>query len=266
LRVLFIGDIVGRPGRRLIHDLLPGLRREYAPDFIIANGENAAAGYGITQSTAQELFDAGVDCLTMGNHVWAQREAQQLLDRENRIVRPLNYPPGVPGTGVAVYDAGGAGSIGVINLLGRVFMDPVDCPFRAAAEAVGRLAGQCDCIIVDMHAEATSEKAALAHYLDGQVTAVLGTHTHVQTADEEIFAGGTAFISDAGMTGPRHTIIGVKPEIVVRRFLTGLPARFEVPTGGPAQMCGVVVDSEPRGVAATCVRRFRVLTDGPAEV
>lgn len=264
--ILFIGDVCGRPGRRMVRNLLPELRERYQPDFVIANGENAAAGYGITRSTAAELLDSGVDCLTMGNHVWAQKEAYSLLDQDNRILRPANYPQGVPGIGFQVYHTPGAGAIGVLNLLGRVFMDPVDCPFRVGMQAVERLGQQCDALLVDMHAEATSEKCALARYLDGKVTAVLGTHTHVQTADEQILAGGTAFISDVGMTGASDGVIGVKPDVVINRFLTALPARFEVPTGGPTQLNAVVIETGANGRTASHIERIRILTDGAAEV
>jgi metallophosphoesterase (TIGR00282 family) len=250
----------------MLRNLLPELREQYLPDFVIANGENAAAGYGITRSTAAELFDSGVDCLTMGNHVWAQKEAYTLLEQDNRILRPANYPHGVPGIGFEVYHTPGAGAIGVVNLLGRVFMDAVDCPFRAGMQAAERLGKQCDALIVDIHAEATSEKCALARYLDGKVTAVLGTHTHVQTADETILAGGTAFLSDVGMTGASDGVIGVKADVVINRFLTALPARFEVPVSGPSQLNAVVIQTGADGRKATRIERIRILTDGAAEV
>lgn len=250
----------------MLRNLLPELRERYLPDFVIANGENAAAGYGITRSTAAELFESGVDCLTMGNHVWAQKEAYALLEQDSRILRPANYPEGVPGIGFGVYPTAGAGAVGVVNLLGRVFMDPVDCPFRVGMQAAERLGSQCDALIVDIHAEATSEKCALARYLDGKATAVLGTHTHVQTADETILAGGTAFISDVGMTGASDGVIGVRPDVVIHRFLTGLPARFEVPTGGPSQLNGVVIETDAGGRKASHIERIRILTDGAGEV
>lgn len=266
MKILLVGDVVGRPGRRAVHRILPALRREHAVDFVIVNAENAAAGYGITASTARELLDAGADCLTTGNHVWAQKEAYELVERDHRILRPANFPPEAPGRGASVYEAADGHAVGVINLIGRIFMDPADCPLRIGRELAGDLGRQCDAIIVDFHAEATSEKAACAFHLDGLVTAVIGTHTHVQTADERIFPHGTAFISDCGMTGPVDTVIGVKPEIVVRRFVTGLPARFDVPKGGAAVLSAVLVETNPRGLAARTIDRIRILTDGTEEV
>lgn len=261
MTILFIGDVVGRPGRRAVTHLLPQLRDQYRPDFVIVNAENAAAGYGITQSTASELLGAGADCLTTGNHVWAQKEAYELLNRDPRILRPANFAPGVPGHGSWVYPAGKAGAVGVINLIGRVFMDPADCPFRTAAALLEPLRAQCNAVIVDFHAEATSEKAAFGRYLDGRLTAVLGTHTHVQTADERILPGGTAFITDVGMTGPTESIIGAKVEIIVNRFLNWLPARFDVPKAGPAVLSGVVIETEGAGPRAKTIVRFQTLTD-----
>lgn len=266
MKILLVGDVVGRPGRRAVHRLLPALRREHDLDFVIVNAENAAAGYGVTASTARELLDAGADCLTTGNHVWAQKEAYELVERDHRILRPANFPPDAPGRGACVYEAAGGGAVGVINLIGRIFMEPADCPFRIGRELAADLGRQCDAIIVDFHAEATSEKAACAFHLDGLVTAVIGTHTHVQTADERIFPHGTAFISDCGMTGPLDTIIGVRPEIVVRRFVTGLPARFDVPKGGAAVLSAVLVETDPRALAARTIHRIRILTDGTEEV
>lgn len=266
MNILFVGDVVGRPGRRAVRTLLRGLREEHEADFVIVNAENAAAGYGITEGTVRELLDAGADCLTTGNHVWAQKEAHQLLDRDHRVLRPANYPPGAPGVGHSVFQTEKAGTIGVLNLMGRVFMDPVDCPFRIGLELTEHLGKQCDAIIVDCHAEATSEKAAMGFHLDGRVTAVIGTHTHVQTADERILPLGTAFISDCGMTGPKGTVIGVKREIALRRFLSGLPARFEVPKGGAAVLCAVLVETKSRAMGARAIRRLQILTDGAEEV
>ncbi len=266
MKILFIGDVVGRPGRRAVHQLLPALRERHQLDFVIINAENAAAGYGITQSTVSELFSVGADCLTTGNHVWAQKEAAQVLDHDHRVLRPANYPPGTPGVGASVFHTPSAGTIGVINLLGRVFMEPADCPFRAGRELAESLSRQCDAIIVDFHAEATSEKAALGYHLDGHVTAVLGTHTHVQTADEHILPHGAAFITDCGMTGPTATVIGVRPEIVLKRFLLGLPVRFEVPKGGPAVLCGVIVETSAHALRARTIVRLQILTDTSEEV
>jgi len=264
--ILFVGDVCGRPGRAALRKLLPELRREHDAHFAIVNGENSAAGFGITPDTAAEMFDAGADVITTGNHVWAQKGAYDLLDRDRRILRPANYPPGVPGQGSGMFRAADGRWVGVINLLGRTFMHPVDCPFRAGLQAAEELMTQCDAVIVDFHAEATSEKAALAHYMDGQVTAVIGTHTHVQTADERVLAGGTAFISDCGMTGPTGTIIGVTPDIVIRRFVNALPARFEVPRGGEAQLNAVVLRTDTLSVRATGIARIQALTNSDSEV
>jgi len=249
-----------------VRNSLPGLRDEYNADFVIVNGENAAAGYGVTAGVVTELMDAGADCITTGNHVWAHREAGDLLERNDKVLRPANYPPDSPGLGANVYRTQGDQKVGVINLLGRVFMDAADCPFRVGRGLVEQVADDCDAILVDFHAEATSEKAAMAFYLDGLVTAVMGTHTHVQTADEQILPKGTAFISDVGMTGPAGTIIGVKPEIVIRRFLSGMPVRFEVPKGGPAMLSAVLIETIPGAIYANAIRRLQILTDSADEV
>jgi 2',3'-cyclic-nucleotide 2'-phosphodiesterase len=253
MNLLFIGDVVGRPGRRAVAQWLPALRRELEADFVVANGENSAGGFGITPQTFQELTAAGVDVVTGGNHIWHTREAPALLDGEPRLLRPGNYPAGAPGRGAGVFPARGA-RVGVVNLEGRVFMEPLASPFEYAREEVERLRADTPVILVDMHAEATSEKAALAWHLDGRVSAVVGTHTHVQTADERILPGGTAFITDAGMTGPRDSVIGMSREIVLQRFLTLLPARFEV-AGGPAQLNGVVIEVDAATGRASAIRR-----------
>ncbi|NLO73038.1 MAG: TIGR00282 family metallophosphoesterase [candidate division WS1 bacterium] len=256
MRILFIGDIVGRPGRETVASLLPDLRAEHDPDFVIANGENAAAGLGLTEKTAGFLFDYGIDCLTSGNHIWAQKEALDYLSREPRVLRPANYPPGTPGAGFGVYSTGSGQRLAVINLMGRVFMDPMDDPFRTADQVLKEL-GEVDAILVDFHAEATSEKAALGRYLDGRVTAVIGTHTHVPTADETVFPGGTAFITDAGMVGPEESIIGVEIPISLHRFLTGIPMRFQVPNRGPCIFSAVMIEStRPQGLAESIRRLY----------
>ncbi len=222
MNLLMIGDVMGKPGRRAVGALLPSLRPELELDLIIANGENAAAGRGLTEATAQELFDAGVDLITSGNHIWDQKEFVAVLDQEIAILRPLNYPPAVPGRGVLTQHG-----VTVINLQGRTFMTNIDCPFRAEDAALDGLPK--DAIAVDdMHCEATSEKQAMGRYLDGRVAAVLGTHTHVPTADARIFPGGTAYVTDVGMVGPRESVIGNEIEPVLRRFLTGLPTRLPV--------------------------------------
>lgn len=266
MKILLVGDVVGRPGRHALQAILPQLREDLACEFVIVNGENSAAGYGITERTACEIFDAGADCITTGNHVWAQKEAEHLLEIDRRILRPANYPPGAPGIGHAVFETGGGQRVGVINLLGRIFMETVDCPFRVGSKLVDELVPTCDAVIVDFHAEATSEKTCLAYYLDGRATAVIGTHTHVQTADAQVFPGGTVFISDVGMTGPLGTCIGVKPEIVLRRFLSGMPARFDVPKGGPAFLSAVLITTGPARGLPAAIEAMRILTNGAEQV
>jgi metallophosphoesterase (TIGR00282 family) len=229
VKLLFIGDIVGAPGREALHWLLPGLRKEQGIDVVIANGENAAGGNGITPEKAAEIFAAGVDVITCGDHLWDQKEVIELLDGEPRFVRPINYPAGTPGQGSMVLELEGLPPVGIINAQGRVFMRAeLDNPFRVVADEVKRLAPRAPVIFVDFHAEATSEKIAMARMLDGQVSAVVGTHTHVQTADEFIFPGGTAFLCDAGFTGPHDSVIGRDWQPVLAKFLTSQPHRFPV--------------------------------------
>ena len=235
MKILFIGDIVGEPGRRAVKILLPKLREQHALDFVIANGENSAGGSGITPKMAGELFSAGVDVITSGDHLWDQKEVMELLQNEPRFLRPLNYPANVPGHGSGLFEIKNSKSgiqnpvlIAVLNAQGRTFMPPLENPFSLAAEEVKRLREQTKIIFVDFHAEATSEKIAFARMLDGQVSAVVGTHTHVQTADEQIFPGGTAYLTDAGFTGPHDGCLGREIEPVLKRFLTGMPQRFEV--------------------------------------
>jgi hypothetical protein len=236
VKLLFIGDIVGQPGRNAIKTLLPKLREQHALDFVIANGENSAGGSGITPKTAGEIFDAGVDVITSGDHLWDQKEVIELLGNEKRFLRPLNYPAGTPGRGSGVFEVQrlkakgqSPNSIAVLNAQGRTFMQPpLDNPFTLALEEVKRLRGQTRIIFVDFHAEATSEKIAFGRFLDGQVSAVVGTHTHVQTADEQILPRGTAYLTDAGFTGPHDGCLGREIEPVIKKFLTGMPQRFEV--------------------------------------
>jgi hypothetical protein len=253
VKILFVGDVTGKPGRRLLAGQLPGLRRVHGLDVVIANGENAAGGVGITAGVAHELFAAGVDALTGGNHSWRNREAYELLDAEPRLFRPANYPAGAPGRGAAVITAASGARVGIVNLQGRVFMADLEDPFRAGRELAASLRAEAAVIVVDVHAEATSEKVALGWYLDGYVSAVLGTHTHVQTCDERILPGGTAYITDVGMTGPRDGVIGMTREAVIERFLTQLPVRFEV-APGPAQLNAVVIDVGEDGRARTIER------------
>jgi len=241
LKILFIGDIVGEPGRRAVSELLPRLRRQHGVELVIANGENSAGGSGITPKTAEEIFAAGVDIITSGDHLWDQKEVIGLLQNESRFLRPLNYPQGTPGQGSVVYQANNQAPVAVVNLQGRTFMPDLENPFTFIRAEVERLRQKTNIIFIDLHAEATSEKAALARMLDGQVSAVIGTHTHVQTADEQIFPGGTAFLSDAGFTGPHESVIGREIEPVIKRFLTLQPQRFAVAENN-VKLQGVVVE------------------------
>jgi metallophosphoesterase (TIGR00282 family) len=231
VKILFIGDIVGEPGRRAVKELIPRLRRQHELDLIIANGENSAGGSGITPKTAEEIFAAGVNIITSGDHLWDQKEVISLLQNESRFLRPLNYPQGTPGRGSVVYQAENQPPVAILNLQGRTFMASLENPFTMARAEVERLRQKTNIIFVDFHAEATSEKAAMGRMLDGQVSALIGTHTHVQTADEQIFPGGTAFLSDAGFTGPHESVIGREIEPVIKRFLTLQPQKFGVATG-----------------------------------
>lgn len=228
VKLLFLGDVVGKPGRQALSFELHRLVDRYMVDLVIANGENAAGGFGITEETAKDLFGCGIHLLTSGNHIWDKKDALAYIKGETRLVRPANYPEGTPGQGSAIVRTAGGVKIAVLNLEGRVFMNNLDCPFRVADREIERLAAETSIIFVDFHAEATSEKAALGHYLDGRVSAVIGTHTHVQTADEKVLPGGTAYMTDAGMCGAFDSVIGVRKEEAIERFLTQLPTKFEV--------------------------------------
>lgn len=230
MKLLFLGDIVGRPGRRAVRQLVPLLRQRFDLGLVVANGENVAGGSGVTAETVRELLEAGVDVITTGDHVWDQKEGMGIVEQEPRVLRPLNYPAGAPGHGSVVLERPGKPPVAVLNLQGRTFMPVMENPFTAAREEVARLRERARIILVDIHAEATSEKIALGRMLDGQVSAVIGTHTHVQTADEQIFPGGTAFLCDAGFTGPHESILGREIEPVIKRFLSNMPQRFEVAT------------------------------------
>ena len=240
MKLLFIADIVGQPGRRAVRELVPKLRQRHSLDMVVANGENSAGGSGITVKTAEEIFAAGVDIITSGDHLWDQKDVIELLANEPRFVRPLNYPPGTPGQGTVLFQHDGIPSIAIINLQGRTFMPPLENPFHCVLAELERLQST-KLIFIDFHAEATSEKVALARMLDGRVSAVVGTHTHIQTADEQIFPGGTAFLCDAGFTGPHDSVIGREIEPIVRRFLTCMPQRFEV-AKGRVLLQGVVLE------------------------
>lgn len=256
LRVLFVGDVFGNPGRRFLKVALPPLKQEYQVDLTVVNGENAAGGMGITEKTAKELFSAGADVITTGNHVWKYRkEVLPALIGEPRLLRPANYPEGTPGNGCYVHKLVGGLKVAILNLCGRIFMEPLECPFRVADIFVEELIKETPIIVVDFHAEATSEKQAMGWYLAGRVSAVLGTHTHVQTADERILPGGTAYITDVGMTGPKDGVIGVKKECIIERFLTQLPVRFEV-ADRPSVLNAVLVEIEPEAGRAVGVKRI----------
>jgi metallophosphoesterase (TIGR00282 family) len=258
VKILFIGDIVGEPGRRAVKTLLPKLRAEHQLDFIIANGENSAGGSGITPRTAAEIFAAGVDVITSGDHLWDQKEVMELLANEKRFVRPINYPPGTPGRGSAVFEIKTV-SIAVLNAQGRTFLPVLENPFLLVPPEVERLRQQTKIIFVDFHAEATSEKIAFARMLDGQVSAVVGTHTHVQTADEQVFPGGTAYLSDAGFTGPHESVLGREIQPVIKRFVTNMPQRFEVAKNRVLLQGAVLEIDESSGEALSIQRISEVV-------
>jgi metallophosphoesterase (TIGR00282 family) len=253
MRVLMIGDIVGRPGREALRRLLPGVVETYACELVIANVENAASGFGLTESIGREILDAGVHVMTGGNHLWDRKGTEDYIGRETQLVRPANYPAPTPGQTHLVREVGGA-RVAVLSLQGRVFMQPLDCPFRALDALLARLAREADIFLLDFHAEATSEKQAMGRYADGRVSAVVGTHTHVPTADERILPGGTAYVTDLGMTGPYESVIGMQQDGVLQKFLSGLPTRFEVATGDP-RLSGLVIDVDERTAKARSIRR-----------
>ena len=260
MRLLFLGDIVGRAGRHAVLEQLPTLRRRLDPDFVIVNGENAAGGFGITGKIANELYEAGADCLTTGNHVWDQRELIGEIDRDHRLLRPLNYPAGTPGRGVAMLEARGGRRVMVINAMARLFMDPLDDPFAAVEQTVSDLSmpADVDAIVLDFHGEATSEKMAMGHFLDGRATLVVGTHTHVPTADVQILPGGTAYQSDSGMCGDYDSVIGMKKEPAIARFATKLPGERLTPAESAATICGLVVDTDETTGLATRAAPLRL--------
>lgn len=255
MRILMVGDVVGKPGRQLTQELIPRLKKEHGADFVIVNGENAAAGRGITPEITEALFHAGADVVTLGNHAWGRREIYTYLDREARLLRPANYPPGAPGQGHGLYSCA-AGRVGVVSLQGRIFMESVDDPFRAIDAILETMNGKTKVIFVDFHGEATSEKQAFGWYVDGRVSAVVGTHTHIQTADERILPAGTAYLTDVGMTGPMDSVIGMNRDTVIPRFLSLLPAHFEV-ADGDAQLCAVLIDIDVLSGCATRISRIQ---------
>ncbi|KYD23828.1 TIGR00282 family metallophosphoesterase [Geobacillus sp. FSL W8-0032] len=261
MRILFIGDVVGAPGQKMVEHYVPKLKEKYRPDVVIINGENAAGGKGITESIYRSLLACGAHAITLGNHAWDQREIFEFIDQAKALIRPANYPSGTPGTGI-VYVATEQGEAAIINLQGRAFLPAIDCPFQKADELIAVASARTSVIIVDFHAEATSEKQAMGWYLDGRVSAVIGTHTHVQTADNRILPKGTAYITDVGMTGPYDGILGVDRDAVLRKFLTGLPVRFGVKEGR-SQLNAVLVDVDAKSGRALQIERLIINDDHP---
>jgi 2',3'-cyclic-nucleotide 2'-phosphodiesterase len=259
MRILFIGDIVGRPGRELIRHGLAGLVDHHSVDLVIANAENAAAGFGITREIGDQLLEWGVDVMTSGNHIWDKKEALDYIGTESRLLRPANYPAGAPGNGTYVARTKDGRSVGVINVMGRVFMPLVDDPFSVVSREIESIRARARIVIVDFHGEATSEKVAMGWHLDGKVTAVIGTHTHVQTADERILPKGTAYLTDVGMTGPHDSVIGVKAELAIERMQTSMPIRFH-PADGDVRIEGAVIECDAEGRATRC-EPLRVAAD-----
>lgn len=255
MRLLFIGDVVGKPGRRILETRLADLQKRHDVDFTVVNAENVAAGRGVTPTLADELLALGIDVLTSGNHIWAQRGIEDYLDKEPRLLRPHNFPPGTPGTGVFKGRSRTGHTVVVINLQGRVFMPPIDCPFRALDELLEEIGDPQAAVLVDFHAEATSEKIGMGWYADGRVAAVLGTHTHVPTADARVLPAGTAYCTDVGMTGPYDSIIGTRPDLALHRFITARPVRFQVASSNP-RVAGAVIDVDPASGRATAIQTF----------
>jgi hypothetical protein len=256
MNILFVGDIFGKPGRRVFRDHIDRLRARLEADLVVVNGENAAGGFGITQEMGDEMLGKA-EVITSGNHIWDKKETQPYIGRQRRLLRPQNYPPTTPGRGWYVAETPGGHRVGVLNLMGRVFMDPVDCPFQTADRVLADKPEGLDTILVDMHAETTSEKWAMGWHLAGKVSAVVGTHTHVPTADERILSGHTGFISDVGMTGTFDSVIGIKKENVLKRMIHKLPERFEA-ANGPAELNAVLIQVDEAGGACTGIRRVRV--------
>jgi metallophosphoesterase (TIGR00282 family) len=257
MKILFIGDIVGKVGRIATKALLPTVVNRYKIDLVIANGENAAGGFGITDKIVNEILGCGVHIITTGNHVWDKKEFISQISKEDRVLRPLNYPPGVPGYGSILYTLNNVGKAAIINVSGRVYMSNIDCPFRTCKEEVEKLSISTKMIIVDFHGEATSEKIAFGYFMDGKVSAVIGTHTHVQTADERILPGGTAYITDVGMTGPYNSVIGIEKEQVIQRFLTNIPMRFET-AKGDGIFSAIVIEIDESTGKSTALQRLQL--------
>ena len=256
LTILCVGDVFGEPGRKAVHTLLPRLRKQYEADLAVVNVENAAAGFGVTPLIARTFLEHGVDVMTSGNHIWDKKEIIEYIVKENLLLRPANYPAGTPGAGSIVVKAG-PHKVAVLNLMGRVFLPTLDCPFHKADEEIERLKAETSIIVVDMHCEATSESQAMGWHLDGRVSAVVGTHRHVQTADERVLPGGTAYITDLGMTGPTDSVIGVDKDLALQRFLSQMPNRFE-PAKGPVALHGAVIRIDPETGRGLSIERLRV--------
>ena len=256
LTVICVGDVFGEPGRRAVQMLLPKLKKQHEADLAVVNVENSASGFGVTPLIARTFLEQGVDVMTSGNHIWDKKEIIEYIGKENLLLRPANYPPGTPGAGSIVVKAG-PHKVAVLNLMGRVFLPQLDCPFRKADEELERLRAETPIIVVDMHAEATSESQAMGWHLDGRVSVVVGTHRHVQTADERLLPKGTAYITDLGLTGPTDSVIGVEPELALARFLSGMPNRFE-PAKGPAMLQGAVIRIDPETGRGLSIELLRV--------
>jgi metallophosphoesterase (TIGR00282 family) len=257
VKIFFIGDIIGKPGRRAVREKLPGLLEELHIDLVLANGENAAGGFGVTPKIVKELINSDIDLLTSGNHIWDKRDILGFLDNQKVLLRPANYPNGVPGRGSSLVEAKNGIMVGVINVSGRVFMDDIECPFKTSLKENEKLRAATSIVIVDFHAEATSEKEALGWYLDGKVSAVVGTHTHVQTADERVLPNGTAYITDLGMTGAMDSVIGIEKSIAIERFLTGLPKKFET-AQNDVYLQGALITVDEASGRATDIERMNV--------
>jgi metallophosphoesterase (TIGR00282 family) len=257
VKLLFIGDIIGKPGRQAVSRELHRLVDRHMVDLVIANGENAAGGFGITEETANDLYKCGIHVLTSGNHIWDKRESIDFINREEKLLRPANYPDGTPGRGSGLFVTAGGAKVAIINLEGRVFMNNLDCPFRTADREIERLRVETAIIFVDFHAEATSEKTSLGWYLDGRVSAMIGTHTHIQTADERILPNGTAYLTDAGMTGGIDSVIGVKKEEAITKFLSQLPVKFEIAKNN-LRLNGAVITVDELSGKAVAIERINI--------
>lgn len=257
MKVLFIGDIVGKVGRSAVKSLLPNLTDKYKIDLVIANGENIAGGFGLTEALVSEIFKMGVHIITTGNHVWDKKDFINYISKDDRVLRPLNFPPGIPGYGSLLFNLSNRLKVAVLNISGRVFMSNIDCPFRAARAELEHIMKETKIIIIDFHAEATSEKIAFGYFVDGKASAVIGTHTHVQTADEKILPNGTAYITDVGMTGPLNSVIGIEVKQIIQRFLTNMPARFET-ARGEGVLSAVVAEINNDTGRATAIQRLQI--------